>query len=103
MIQSGPDHNINVPGIEITLVNKMTTNHRREVVVLHFLGTEAGLQRAGIVSRSNRPAGGVLSVSTKMAHADTAQCRRRSADSSTSCTSWECVVPPVAHSANKHL
>jgi len=67
--------------------NKKIANHRREVAVLDFHGTEAELQQADTASRGILPASGVLSASVRTAHDDTARCRQRLEDSLTSCTS----------------
>jgi len=81
---------------------EVSTDHRREVAVLGFPGTEAALRPAETVAlrRGTPAAGDKLSASTRTAHDDTARCRQRSADSSTSCTSWECVAPPGQHWLN---
>jgi len=70
--------------------------------VLDFLGTEAERRPADTACRSIPPASDALSASTGTAHDDTALCRRRSADSSTSCTSWECVAPPRQDPVNNY-
>jgi len=73
----------------------MITYHQQEVVELGFRGTEVELRRADAACRSTRPADDVTLVSTCTAHDDMALYRRRSANSLTSCTSSECVVPPT--------
>jgi len=73
---------------------RVKTNHRREVVVLDFPDMEEGPQQADTACHGIRRACDASSVSVGMAHDDTAQCRQRSADSLTNCTSSECVVPP---------
>ena len=59
-----------------------------------FRGTEAGRRPADTACHGTRPTRGASSASPGTALDDTALCRQRSADSSTSCTSLECVVPP---------
>jgi len=55
---------------------------------------EVGPQQADTACHGMQPACDVLLGSVGTAHDDTAQYRRRLADSLTDCTSSECVVPP---------
>lgn len=77
--------------------NKIITDHRREVVALDFLDTEEERQQADIACCSMPMTDDETSASTWMVCDDTAPCRRQSANSSTGCTSWECVAPPTQY------